>query len=111
MSKSNDLILLKVGGSYDKKCFVTLSFFYPLFIIVCFINACAEKKDFILVNHGKSSYKIVLSKEASMSEKHAAKELQHFIHMATNATIPIVNENEIAAREPQRIFVGASEVF
>ncbi len=94
-----------------KSVLLTLSFFYPLFIIVFLINACGEKKDFILVNHGESSYKIVLSKEASMSEKHAAKELQHFIHMATNATLPIVDENEISAREPQRIFVGASDLL
>ncbi len=95
----------------QKSVLLQISFFYPLFIIVCLINSCGEKKDFVLVSHGASSYKIVLSKEASMSEKHAAKELQHFIRMATNATLPIVDENERFAREPQRIFVGAGDLL
>ena len=75
------------------------------------MNACGFKKDFILANNGTSSYKIVLSKEASLSEKHAAKELQHFIHMATKTTLPIVDENESAAKEPLRIFVGNRRAF
>jgi hypothetical protein len=75
------------------------------------MNACAEKKDFILVDHGKSSYKIVLSNEASKSEKHAANELQHFIHLATDVKIPIINENDDVAREPQRIFIGTGNLL
>ena len=84
---------------------------FPLIIFSCLMNACGFKKDFILANNGTSSYKIVLSKEASLSEKHAAKELQHFIHMATKTTLPIVDENESAAKEPLRIFVGTGELL
>ncbi len=61
-----------------------------------------------IARSGKSSYAIVLSSQASPSEKHAAAELRHFVRMATDADIPIVDENDPRAGEAPRIFVGAS---
>ncbi len=94
-----------------KNVLLQVCFLFSLFVIFCLLDGCGEKKDFILVSHGTSPYKIVLSKDASVSEKHAAKELQHFIHMATKATLPIINESESSAREPQRIFVGVADLL
>jgi len=93
-----------------KDKFVQLLVMFSIFVATCLFYSCAKKKDYILADNGSSSYKIVLAKDASTSEKHAAKELQHFIHMATNAMLPIVDEGENANQNGQRIFVGAGDL-
>lgn len=45
-----------------------------------------------LVKDGRSSYKIVLGREASPSEKHAAAELQSFLEQIAGARLPVVTE-------------------
>ena len=83
---------------------------FPIFVATSLFYSCAKKKEFVLADHGKSSYKIVLTNDASPSEKHAAKELQQFIHMATNANLLIIDESDNAAQNGQRIFVGAGDL-
>lgn len=46
----------------------------------------------VLFDNGKSKYKIVLSSEASTSEKTAADELQQYIKEISGAELPIVND-------------------
>ena len=55
-----------------------------------------------LVIEGTSDYTIVLSKDASPSEKHAADELQIFIHQVSGAKLPIVVEG---GKVPARMIV------
>jgi len=89
-----------------------------LLVTVCIISVltvyglsgCGSGKTFILASEGESPYAIVLSGQASPSEKHAAGELQSFVKLATEAELPIVGENDPRAKEPSRIFVGAGDL-
>ena len=103
-------ILVGTCGKLFRKIF-SFSFLFSMSIAFFFLNSCGMKNDFILAEKGASPYKIVLSNNASISEKHAAEELQHFVQMATDATLPIVNENENSALDPHRIFIGAGELL
>ncbi|MBM3239759.1 DUF4838 domain-containing protein [Candidatus Poribacteria bacterium] len=54
----------------------------------------------IIADGGKSEYRIVISHEASFSEKHAADELQKFLNQISGATLPIVtDETPISGNE------------
>ena len=65
----------------------------------------ADAKDINLVKNGKSEYTIVLSKDASPSEKHAAKELQSFLFEISGAELPVVTEG---GKSPRRMIVLGS---
>ena len=54
----------------------------------------ANAGDIKLVKNGKSRYTIVLSKDASPSEKHAADELQRFVFEISGAKLPIAMEGK-----------------
>ncbi|MBN2511957.1 MAG: hypothetical protein JXB18_03360, partial [Sedimentisphaerales bacterium] len=71
--------------------------------------AQGESKEIKLVEAGKSDYTIVLSKDASASEKHAAAELQKFLREISGAELPIAAEGQ--ARPEQMIVLGDGEVF
>ena len=60
---------------------------YLLAIIL--IAESAYAKDIVLVEGGKSTYTIVVSRDASPSEKHAAQELQEFVREISSAELPI----------------------
>ncbi len=62
-----------------------------------------------LVVKGKSSYTIVLSKEASASEKHAAEELQRFLLQISGARLPIAVEGTGTPRH--MILLGDSKTL
>ena len=62
----------------------------------------ADAKDIRLVRDGKSEYTIVLSKDASPSEKHAAQELQKFLLEISGAELPIATEGD---KLPKRMIV------
>ncbi|MFC1508981.1 DUF4838 domain-containing protein [Candidatus Omnitrophota bacterium] len=81
-----------------------------LLLLVYAINGCGNKESFELVHNGKSPYAIVLTGKASPSETYAADELRHFIKLATEAELPIVDENDPRAKEPLRIFIGAGDL-
>jgi hypothetical protein len=62
-----------------------------------------------LAEGGKSGYMIVLSKEASASEKHAGAELAKFLFEISGAQLPVVTEGETL---PERmIVIGDGEAF
>jgi hypothetical protein len=46
---------------------------------------CASGANLILAQNGKSDYTIVISTEASPSERHAAEELQKFVEQISGA--------------------------
>jgi len=73
------------------------------------IAAQAESKEIKLVEAGKSDYTIILSKEASASEKHAAAELQKFLREISGAELPIAVEG--LARPAHMIVLGDGEAF
>lgn len=64
-----------------------------------------------LFKNGKSSYTIVVSKDASVSEKTAAKELQNYLKQISGASIVLTStENLPAAKlKKNKIFVGWNE--
>ena len=83
-------------------------FFLILFLCSIFSFSCGgERKDYLLTKKGESPYAIVLSGEASPSEKHAADELQMLLKMATGAKLPIVEETDSRTQKPMRIFIGS----
>lgn len=58
-----------------------------------------------LFKNGKSSYRIVVGPQASLSEKKAAEELQMYIEQISGAHIPVTDN---ASAKGRRIFIGAS---
>ena len=60
----------------------------------------------ILAENGETDYRIVISHNASPSEKHAANELKHFLRSISGTDIPVVtDEEEIDEKE---ILIGDS---
>lgn len=74
-------------------------------IMLAVFSSCGGNMITVAKN-GSSRYAIVLSSEASLSEKHAADELATCIKLATGADLPIVGESDSRAKEPARIFIG-----
>lgn len=61
-----------------------------------------------LVENGRSPYSIVLARDASLSERRGAQELQHFLAEMSGARLPVVTEDE-RPRGPW-ILVGRSRL-
>lgn len=61
--------------------------------IAIFIVLNSSLYGITLVENGKSNYSIVIDTKASLSERHAAKELQMFLQMIAGAFIPIRQDN------------------
>lgn len=47
----------------------------------------------LLVGNGHTDWKIIIGGNASQSEKHACKELQHFIKEVSNVYIPMIEDS------------------
>jgi len=63
--------------------------------------------EMVLAEGGQSDYRIVMAEGASPSERHAAQELQHFLHEMTGATLAIATDaGPISAHE---ILLGDNE--
>ena len=73
--------------------------------ILLLLNANASATDWLFRN-GKSDYQIVISTEASTSEKTAAKELQQYIEQMSGVQLPIVSAPE---KGQPCIYVGYNE--
>ena len=71
-----------------------------LLLLTASITAQAKNR---LFQNGKSSYRIVVSEQASPSEKKAAEELQSYIEQISGARLPITNDENAKGR---KIFVG-----
>lgn len=65
-----------------------------LMLILFVMTVPADAADIQLVVDGKSEYTIIVSSEASPSEKHAAEELRHFLLEISGAEIPIAEEGD-----------------
>ncbi len=83
---------------------------FNTFLAIILLSCSPQSQKSYITKDGTSNYIIVIADSASVSEKHAAKELQHFIHMATKATLAIVDEKNSSALKPQRIFVGFGDL-
>ena len=69
----------------------------------------AARKPLLLVNGGESTYRICVSDTASLSEKHAAAELQKFVEEMSAARLPIVTDAD--KPEGDLILVGNSTLI
>lgn len=58
-----------------------------------------------LFKNGSSEFQIIVSNEASIAERTAARELQMYIHQISGATLPITTDFDIKGKH---IFVGYS---
>ena len=63
--------------------------FFPLFSLPSFTGA-----EIVLMDQGKSDYKIVLSQNAPSSEKHAARELRYFLNEICGSLLPIITDED-----------------
>ena len=84
------------------KNFILLYVFISVFMLW---SAAASEK--IITDQGKALYNIVISKEASVSEKYASQELKNFIRQISGAELSIVSESK--ATENNNIYVGAGK--
>jgi len=83
-----------------KKC----NIFLPIFILITLLSQ-SVKANCLLFDKGKTKYKIVVSSDASTSEKAAAKELQGYISKIGGVVLPIVN---VPTSSDPCIYVGAN---
>lgn len=60
---------------------------------ISFANGCA-KGDIAIARTGHAEVNIVLADDASLQERTAAEELQHYLQLITTAQFTIINENE-----------------
>ncbi len=75
--------------------------------MVLLLFSCGSGDQIVIAKKGKSDYVIVLSSNASPSEKHAAGELQRFIEMAAGAELPIIDEQEQTGKKSGKIIIGS----
>ena len=71
-----------------------LGYLFAGVLLIGLIGLQTQAADLTLVKDGKTGYTIVLSKDASPSEKHAARELQRFIREMSGAELPIALEGD-----------------
>jgi len=78
--------------------------FFPLFSVPSFAGS-----ETLLMDRGKSDYKIVLSQNAPSSEEHAARELQRFLKEIGGKLLPIITDKD---RLPKHaILLGESKAL
>lgn len=77
--------------------------FISLFLYIFSLGLNA--KEYVLFSYGSSDYQIVISKDASISEQFAAKELQEWLFKISNAKLPIVNN----ATKGNCIYIGYND--
>ena len=75
-------------------------------LLACLALTAYPARALTLVRNGKSEHAIVLADGASLSEKHAAEELQGFLEEISGAKLPIVGE---AAKPAKMIVIGSCE--
>lgn len=75
-----------------------------LHILLLFLNFNFISNAHTLFNSGKTEYVILVSNDASISEKYAASELQYWLKEISGVTFPIVNDSRLVKKK--RIIVG-----
>ena len=76
----------------------------PVIIILWCTTISSSAKTHTLFNAGKTDYVILVSNDASISEKYAASELQYWLKEISGISFPIINEIQTVKRK--RIIVG-----
>jgi len=71
------------------------------------VGSSAQAKTLVLTDGGKTDYTIVVAKNAVAPEKHAASELQAFLHEISGVKLPVVTDDQ--AVKGKRICVGPSK--
>lgn len=80
---------------------------YLLFIVVL-CNKAVAQKSFVLVNNGKSNYKIVIPADANDIEKQSAAVLQNYIQKISGYKLPVAAQNYSTAA--QQIIIGRNKI-
>ena len=73
-------------------------------ILLCSTFFISSANTHVLFDSGKTSYEIVVPKDASASEQYAATELQYWLKEISGITFPIVNNGR--SKHRKRIMVG-----
>ena len=68
-----------------------------------------QRREYTLFGRGKTEYKIVLAKEASESERWAAKELQHALREIGDVHIAIIDETQV--HNGPKIYIGVQRAM
>lgn len=82
-------------------------FFLAVLVFVAAVRT-ADASPLLLVKNGVTRHTIVLASGASLSEKHAAEELQKFIQEMSGAKLPIVDEDK--APKSRLVVIGRGKV-
>lgn len=80
-----------------------------LCLSMLFATGTAEAKS-ILFKNGKSSYSIILCKDASVSEKTSAEELSMYLKEISGAELPVINEADADLKD-RHIFIGFNDIY
>ncbi|SHM27982.1 protein of unknown function [Chitinophaga jiangningensis] len=75
-----------------------------LLLIAWSLISCAQDGKLILVNSGKTAYRIVVPARGTAVETHAANEIQHYLEKISGTSIPIVKD--ITPAIPTEICIG-----
>ncbi len=78
-------------------------------LLLCATLAISAAAPLTLVQDGKSTYSIVISTDASPSEKHGAQELQKFLEEMSGARLPVVTDAQAA--HGNLVLVGSSKLL
>jgi len=81
---------------------------YSMFIILFTMTCFAQQTRFTIANAGKSRVAIVISKDATIPEQTAAKELSGYLKQITGGEFPVYSHNT-APSGMSRIIIGQSE--
>lgn len=73
-------------------------------LLWCLIVVSSSARTQTLFNAGKTDYVILVSADASISEKYAASELQYWLKEISGVTFKIVNDSRLATKK--KIIVG-----
>lgn len=82
---------------------------FHFFLIVLLSNSVSAQKNLVIVNNGKSNYKIVIPADANEIEKQAAAVLQDYIHKISNCTLPIVSQKPSATA--RQVIIGRNSLI
>ena len=81
-----------------------------IILISCLATCLTAEGRSTLFKNGKTSYSIVIGKDASVSEKTAAVELSLYLNKISGAEFAILEEDEPASSS-RRIFIGFNEDY
>lgn len=81
-----------------------------IILISCLATCLTAEGRSTLFKNGKTSYSIVIGKDASVSEKTAAEELSFYLNKISGAEFAILEEDEPGSSS-RRIFIGFNEDY